>query len=150
MEAGPAPFATPIPTATPVGTIIPDAPSFVGCPRESAWLLVPGNGQLVFEATTIWGTASISDFAFYRFEIKSAVTGAEFAPIGGDYTTPVVEGPLGDILPFNFPVGQYRFRLAVFDNTQMMRAVCEVTIHISEPPPTPTPIGAGTTPTLAP
>jgi hypothetical protein len=145
---GPAPFATPVPTATAVGTIVPDAPDIVGCPRDSAWLLIPGNGQLLFEATTVWGTATISDFAFYRFEIKPMTAGAEFAPIGGDYTVPVVDGPLGDILPFNFPTGEYRFRVAVFDNTTMMRAVCEVTIFISGPPATPTPISAsGATPT---
>jgi len=140
---GPVPFATPVPTATAVGTIVPDAPDIVGCPRDSAWLLIPGNGQLLFEATTVWGTANISDFAFYRFEIKPMAAGAEFAPIGGDYTTPVIDGPLGEILPFNFPTGEYRFRVAVFDKTTMMRAVCEVTIFISEPPPTPTPISAG-------
>jgi hypothetical protein len=135
-------FATPVPTATAVGTIIPDAPVMVGCPRDSAWIHIPGNGQLLFEATTVIGTATISDFAFYRFEIKPALPNAEFAPMGGDNTAPVVEGPLGDILPFNLPRGEYRFRLAVFDNTNMMRALCEITIHISDPPPTPTPIGA--------
>ena len=134
-------FATPVPTATPVGTIIPDAPDIVGCPRDSAWIYIPGNGQLLFDATTVEGTANISDFAFYRFEIKPMTPGAEFAPIGGDNTVPVVDGPLGDILPFNFPNGDYRFRLVVFDNTNMMRALCEITIHISDPPPTPTPIG---------
>ena len=148
---GPAPFATPVPTATAVGTIVPDAPDVVGCPRDSAWLLVPGNGQLLFEATTVWGTARINDFAFYRFEIKPMTAGAEFAPIGGDYTVPVVDGPLGDILPFNLPTGEYRFRVAVFDNTTMMRAVCEVTIFISEPPATATPIGvSAASPTPAP
>ncbi len=134
-------FATPVPTATPVGTIIPDAPDIVGCPRESAWIYIPGNGQLLYEATTVMGTATISDFAFYRFEIKPMTPGAEFAPIGGDNTVPVVDGPLGDILPFNFANGDYRFRLVVFDNTNMMRALCEITIHISDPPQTPTPIG---------
>ncbi len=133
-------FATPVPTNTPVGTILPDAPEIVGCPRDSAWLLVPGNGQLIYEATTVFGTASIADFAFYRFEIKPAGPNEEFAPIGGDYTTPVIEGPLGDLFPRNFPTGQYRFRLSVFDNTNMLRAVCEVTITLSEPPPTPTPL----------
>lgn len=142
-QAGPNPFATPPPTLTPVGTIIPDAPDVVGCPRDKAWMLIPGNGQLLFEATTVWGTASISDFAFYRFEIKPMTTGAEFAPLPGDYTTPVTDGPLGDILPFQLPVGDYRFRLVVFDTTQTVRAVCEVTIHISTPPPTATPIGGG-------
>ncbi|MBN1680627.1 MAG: hypothetical protein JW966_10065 [Anaerolineae bacterium] len=136
-------FATPVPTNTPVGTIMPEAEDIVGCPRESAWLLIPGNGQLIFEATTATGTANISNFAFYRFEIKLANQSTEFAPIGGDYVEPVIEGPLGEILPFNFAPGEYRFRLTVFDNTNMMRALCEVTIFFSEPPPTPTPIGAG-------
>ena len=138
---GPFLFATPVPTVTPVGTIIPEAPAVVGCPTEDAWLHIPGNGQLVFEATTVEGTANISDFAFYRFEIKPARSGAEFSPIGGDYTVPVVNGPLGEILPFNFPENEYRFRLSVFDKTNMLRAVCEITIWISAPPPTPTPIG---------
>ena len=139
---GPAIFATPAPTATPVGTIIPDVPEIEGCPRERAWLLVPGNGQLIFETTTFWGTANINNFSFYRFEIKPAVPGAQFAPIG-DYASPVTDGPLGDFYPLNFPEGEYRFRLTVFDNTYTMRALCEVTIFVSEPPPTPTPIGAG-------
>lgn len=132
-------FSTPPPTATPVGTIIPDMPEAVGCPEDAAWIHVPGNGQLVFEATTVWGTASVSNFAFYRFEIKRAEAGAEFAPIG-EYTEPVVDGPLGDLLPFNFARGDYRFRLTVFDNTQTLVALCEISIRISDPPPTPTPL----------
>jgi hypothetical protein len=139
-------FATPVPTATAVGTIMPDAPDIVGCPRDSAWLLIPGNGQRIFEATTIHGTANISDFAFYRFEIKPAVADAQFQVLGGDNTVPVSDGPLGELVPFNLALGEYRFRLTVFDNTNTMRALCEVTIHITEQPPTPTPIGA-TTPT---
>jgi hypothetical protein len=145
VDDGPSIFATPPPTATAVGTIIPEAPDIVGCPRDSAWLHIPGNGQLIFEATTVWGTAVVSDFSFYRFEIKPARPGAQFGPIG-DYTIPVVNGPLGEIVPLNFEMGEYRFRLVVFDNTNMMRALCEVTIHISDPPPTPTPIVAETGP----
>ncbi|MBN1563839.1 MAG: hypothetical protein JXA10_08365 [Anaerolineae bacterium] len=141
IDTGPDLFASPVPTVTPVGTIMPDAPDIVGCANDAAWIHVPGNGQLLFEATTVLGTASVSDFAFYRFEIKQAVTGAEFAPIGGDKPVPVVNGPLGEILPFSLPTGEYRFRLVVFDNTQTLRASCEITIHISEPPPTATPIG---------
>jgi len=53
-------FATPPPTATPVGTIIPDMPAPVGCAEDAAWIFIPGNGQLLFEATTVWGTASVS------------------------------------------------------------------------------------------
>lgn len=140
---GPDIFATPVPTVTPVGTILPDAPSIDGCPRDSAWLLVPGNGQRIFEATTIVGTANVANFSFYRFEIRQAVPGTQFAPLGGDNTQPVTDGPLGEIVPFELANGEYRFRLTVFDNTETMRAWCEVTIHITDPPLTPTPIGAG-------
>lgn len=132
-------FSTPPPTATPVGTIIPDMPEAVGCPEDAAWIHIPGNGQLVFEATTVWGTASVSNFSFYRFEIKRAEAGAEFAPIG-EYTEPVVDGPLGDLLPLNFERGDYRFRLTVFDNTQTLVALCEISLRLADPPPTPTPL----------
>ncbi len=144
IDSGPDLFASPVPTVTPVGTILPDAPEIVGCARDAAWIHVPGNGQLLFEATTVTGTASVSDFSFYRFEIKPAISGAEFAPIGGDNPVPMVNGPLGEILPFNFPTGEYRFRLVVFDNTKTLRASCEITIHISDPPSTPTPIPTST------
>src|SRR5690606_3750465 len=126
-------------TATAVWTIIPDMPAAVGCPEDAAWIHIPGNGQLVFEATTVWGTASISNFSFYRFENKRAEPGSEFAPIG-EYTEPVVNGPLGDLLPLNFERGDYRFRLTVFDNTQTLVALCEISIRNSDPPPTPTPL----------
>ncbi|HML24375.1 MAG TPA: hypothetical protein PKD09_22155 [Aggregatilinea sp.] len=138
-------FATPAPTATLVGTIMPDAGDIVGCPADSANIEIPANGQLIFESTTVIGTASISNFAFYRFEIKQDVTGAEFAPIG-DYDQPVTNGPLGDISPLNFAPGRYRFRVTVFDNTQWMRALCEITIFIGEPEPTPTSVVPTTDP----
>lgn len=141
-------FSTPQPSPTPVGTIIPDAPDMVGCAQDSAWMHIPGNGQLVFESTTIMGVATTSNFAFYRFEVKKAQAGAEFAVLGGDHTTQVTsEGPLGEIEPRLFTeMGEYRFRLTVFDNTQMPRSSCEITIHISTPPLTPTPIAGTPTP----
>ena len=52
----------------------------------------------------------------------------------------MVNGPLGDLLPLNFERGDYRFRLTVFDNTQTLVALCEISIRISDPPPTPTPL----------
>lgn len=142
-DEGPELFATPVPTQTPVGTIIPDAPEVVGCPRDSAWLLIPGNGQRIFETTTVQGTAQVANFAFFRFEIRPTGAGEQLRVLSSDTTEPVVNGPLGVIEPRLIGNGEYRFRLAVFDNTRTMRAVCEVTIHITEPPPTATPIGAG-------
>ncbi|WP_119072566.1 hypothetical protein [Aggregatilinea lenta] len=132
-------FATPVPTATLVGTIMPDAGEIVGCPADSANIEIPANGQLIFESTPVIGTASISNFAFYRFEIKPDVDEAQFSPIG-DYDQPIVNGPLGSISPLNFAPGRYRFRVTVFDNTQWLRALCEITIFIGEPEPTATPV----------
>ena len=142
QEDGPDIFATPVPTNTPVGTIIPDAPEPVSCPRDSAWFHIPGNGQLIYEATTAIGTANVSNFSFYRFEIKLQGADTQFRKFGDDHTEPMVDGPLGEIAPLNLPNGEYRLRLTVFDNTEMLRASCEITIYISDPPLTPTPIGA--------
>lgn len=135
---------TPEPSPTPGGTLLPaDAP--IGCIAEQANINQPDNGQIVFEVETITGTADIENFAYYRFEIRDVLQGGSFGVIGGassDYTVPVVNGPLGSIVPQNFAPSEYRFRLTVFDTGGVMRAACEITIFISDPLPTPTPIGA--------
>jgi hypothetical protein len=115
---------------------------------DQAYIDVPVNGQVIFEVTAILGIATIADFGYYRFEIRDLAAGTDFAVIGGaqsDYTTPITArgGPLGSIIPQNFLPGEYRFRLVVFDRTGLPRATCEISIFISDPPPTPTPIGAG-------
>jgi hypothetical protein len=134
-------LATPAPTPTPVGTIVPNAPTAIGCDTESASLQVPANGMLIFEPINVIGVATTDDFAFYRFEIKGPQTFGSFAMLG-DYVQPVDEtGELGAFLPAVYEPGEYQFRVAVFDITNTLRASCTVTIYISEPIPTPTPLG---------
>ncbi len=136
-----APFATPTLTPTPVGTIIPDVPPALGCDTPDAMLTIPANGMVVFEATNVVGSANAADFAFYRFELKGPATNNAWTVLA-DYTVPVVQGELGQIVPTLLIPGEYRFRLAVFDITNTRRAFCEVTVIISQPIPTPTPIRA--------
>jgi hypothetical protein len=129
------------PPSTPKGTILPRGPR-EGCIRDTAWIDFPDNGQVVFDVVTVQGTANIQDFAFYRFEIRpSSSTGGMFSVIEGDNTQPVENGPLGQLIPYNYLPGDYRYRLVVFDSASNLRASCEISIVISDPIPTQTPIG---------
>jgi hypothetical protein len=116
----------------------------VGCDTPNATLQVPGNGMIVFEPMLVRGTAYTDNFSFYKFELSGAATGGNFAPVPVDGTNPVQEtGDLGQFVPAFYEPGEYRFRVVVFDTTNTVRAVCEMTIFISEPIPTPTPLATG-------
>ncbi len=135
-----------VPTATlaptPVGTILPGMPTPIGCTTPDAWLEEPANGQVLFDAVRIVGTAKTSNFAFYRFELSGPSTGNSFAPFGGDKTSPVPQKALlGQFALSPFQPGQYSFRLAVFDITNTLKASCTVQVFIRERPPTATPPG---------
>ena len=134
-------LATPTLTPTPVGTIMPNAPEPTGCDTPNAQLQVPANGMVVFEPVTIIGTAFTDNFAFYRFEINGPSTFGNFAP-REDHNTPVEEaGVLGQFVPAFYEPGEYQFRLAVFDASNVLRSSCTITIYITDPIPTPTPLG---------
>ncbi len=132
---------TPTLTPTPVGTIVPNAPP-AACTSPEATLAIPANGMVVFEPITVVGVATTENFSFYRFELKGESTSGNFAIIGVDGTQAVpVEAALGQFVPAYYQPGEYEFRLTVFDITTAVRASCTVTIYISDPIPTPTPLG---------
>jgi hypothetical protein len=144
-------LATPTLTPTPVGTIMPNAPAPIGCDTPNAQLQVPASGMVVFEPVTVIGTANTDNFAFYRFEIKGPSTFENFAPSGGDHSLPVSEpAELGSFVPAFYEPGEYQFKLTVFDVTNTLKASCEVTIAISDPIPTPTPLGQNLPPATLP
>ncbi|MCB9453618.1 MAG: hypothetical protein H6672_19475 [Anaerolineaceae bacterium] len=131
---------TPTLTPTPVGTILPNPPPVVGCDMPNATLQVPQNGMLVHEPINVVGTAFADNFSFYRLELKAE--NSNFAPLPRDYDQPVMEtGVLGQFVPAFYQPGEYQFRLVVFDITLTQVASCAVNITISEPIPTPTPLG---------
>jgi hypothetical protein len=132
---------TPTLTPTPVGTIIPNAPTFIGCDTENASLQIPANGMQVFEPMTVVGTANVEDFAFYRIELNGPGTFNNFA-VYDEHLSPVTETTaLGQFNPAPYETGWYEFRLMVFDISNTLRASCLVNIYITDPVPTPTPIG---------
>ncbi len=132
---------TPTLTPTPVGTIVPNAPP-AQCASPEAGLAIPANGMVIFEPITVVGVANTENFSFYRFELKGESTSGNFAIIGVDGTQAVPQqAALGQFVPAYYAPGEYEFRLTVFDITTAVRASCTVTIYISEPIPTPTPLG---------
>lgn len=133
---------TPTLTPTPVGTIVPNAPAPIGCDTENAQLQVPANGMIVFQPITVVGRANAENFAFFKFELNGPATFGNFAPLPVDGMQAMTEmGDLGQFVPAFYEPGTYQFRLIVFDTTNAARASCTVTIYISEPIPTATPLG---------
>ena len=140
-------LSTAPPPSTPSGTII--APGGrEGCIYDTAYIAIPDDGMRVFEPIKIQGVADIDNFAFYRFEIRKSGAGGNFAPLPQDHVQPIPLNPeqlgeLGQLIPDLYLDGEYRFRLVVFDTNSNPVASCEITIFISPPVPTETPIGAG-------
>lgn len=141
-EGGPVIRITPTITPTFVGTINPDVGPVLGCDTPDATLEVPANGQVIFDSLEVRGTANAPNFALYKFELSGPSTGNAFTPFGGDKISPVPQkGSLGQLALSGFQPGFYQFRLAVFDNTNTLRASCTVTVELRERPPTITPPG---------
>jgi hypothetical protein len=93
----------------------------------------------VFQPIVVMGTAYFDNFSQYTLEI--AREGDQFARADTIFV-PVNElGTLSQFNPAPYEPGTYQFRLMVFDTTDTLRASCQVTIYISEPIPTATPIG---------
>lgn len=131
---------TPTLTPTPVGTILPNTDPPIGCDTENAALQVPANGMVVHEPIDVIGVANAENFAFYRFELNGPSTFNNFA-ILQESPQPVSErSSLGQFVPSFYEPGEYQFRLTVFDITNDLRDSCSVTIYISDPIPTPTPL----------
>lgn len=140
-------FATPTLTPTPVGTIEPNAPPVYGCNTPNAFLQIPANGMRVFQVIRVAGTAFVDNFSSYKLEISGPTTlnsfwviDEGFIPVSGqDEENP--ENTLSQFNPDPYEPGTYQFQLTVFDATSELKASCMVTIYISRPIPTPTPLG---------
>jgi hypothetical protein len=134
--------ATYTPSPTPPGTIIPDVPPPVGCADPGVRLTHPVNGQVLFEAVVVTGSANTAGFSSYKFELNGPSTDNAWAVLR-TYTNPVADGVLGQFDGSAFTAGTYQFRLAVVDSSDSTIASCAITVVISEPIPTPTRIHSG-------
>lgn len=140
---GPLPTVAPIPTplSRPPDTPTPPPagagggpPVDAACTGAGTQITFPSNGELVSGVVELRGTASLPDFAFYKFEIQWP--GSEEWITLQSFDAPVAGGILGywDTTPFE--PGTYRFRLVVVDSTYNYPEPCAITV-IVEPPPSP-------------
>lgn len=135
-------FVTPTLTPTPVGTIQSNPPDVIGCDTAYASLQIPANGMRVFQPIRVAGTAWWEEFSQFKLEISGPETLGQYWVL--DNVPFAAEGQFETLSQFDpdaYEPGTYRFRLAVFDTTDTLVASCEVTIFISRPEPTPTPLG---------
>ena len=134
-------FVTAAPTPTPVGTIEPNYPDVIGCDSDNAFLEQPTRGLVVDRAIPVVGTAFIENFSTYKLEIKGPSTANQFRVLDEGVTPMLEKGTLSQFNPAAFEPGLYDFRLMVFDTSTTLKASCQVQIRISDPIPTPTPLG---------
>lgn len=130
---------TPTATFTPVGTIVANAPPPRGCDDGRAFLEVPGNGMRVFEPTTVRGIAFTDNFRSAKLEIRGPQTQDQWTVLQTLTVPAQTLTVLSQFIPSSYTAGRYEFRLAVFDLSNELVAVCMVNIYISEPPVTATP-----------
>ena len=100
------------PTETPTSTVAPPP-----CPNPSGCITFPAASQVITEPLTIWGTASIEAFQFYKIEYGLGETPEQWHSIGDVHTAPVVDGVLSTWDPAGFPNGILKLRLTVVDIT---------------------------------
>lgn len=101
-------------------------PSLVkqGCTFAGAQITVPAPGQVVTGVFTVFGTATVDNFQFYRIEVRPNTTDIYnfYDRIG----TPVVNNALAQINSDLFDDGLHWIRLTVVDNTGNFPDPCAI------------------------
>ncbi len=112
-----------VPTSEAGGTqTVPGAA--VGCTDASTLITAPQPGSTVSGVFTLFGTASLANFSYYKIEIRP-----DFASVYNFYDRfqrPVVAGALGQVNTVQFGPGLYWVRLTVVDNTGNFPPPCAI------------------------
>jgi hypothetical protein len=122
------------------GTFIPSTPlpqaplDGAGCQNPGATLTTPKEGDSLAGLVSVTGTASIPNFAFYKYEYipisaGAPAPGAVWRAISAG-TVPVEDGDLGPWDTSLVTPGDYAFRLVVTDTAGNAPLPCVVTVRI--------------------
>ena len=122
---------TPAPPATAEGEAL--LPAEAACSSAGTQILAPGNSEQLRGTVEILGTASIPDFAFYKFEIQWP-NSSEWVTLR-TFETPVAGGVLGYWETSTLEPGSYRFRLVVVDQTGNYPPPCVIGVQVAPPTP---------------
>jgi LysM repeat protein len=99
------------------------------CNNPTATITDPRPGAVLRGTVAIFGTASHTNFDFYRLQISGSAEPENFATL---FTMPwqVMSGELGALNTLAFAPGDYWLRLTVVDNTGNYPPECTVRVRI--------------------
>jgi len=126
--------ATPEPTSAEPAATEPPPPPVAGCGDPNQNLTSPQPGAVVSGVVSIYGTADISGFVYYKFEVRGEQTNGEWV------TTAVFQQPARDTLLGTWDTvawqpGPYELRLVVVDNTGNFPEPCVVSLTVQSAGP---------------
>jgi hypothetical protein len=101
-----------------------------GCTDTGARITVPTVGQLVSGILKVEGSATSSNFAFYKLEIRPD-TGTAYT-LYNSYIKPVSQGVLGEIDTRIFSPGIYWLKLTLVTQSGQAAASCAIPLLISQ------------------
>ena len=146
----PGPIAgTPLPGETPAtgaaptveGTPAPGVPpattpgGAAGCIPEQVFISFPAAGQEIGGTVPVTGTVNITNFGFYKLEMKRADEPTWRTILAGDQ--PQTAGQLGILNTILLTPGDYLLGLVVVDNQGNVMPACTVNVRVIEVTPTP-------------
>jgi hypothetical protein len=91
----------------------------------------PQSGDTIQDIVEIYGTADISNFGFYKFEIAATNNPTWLTIQAGDI--PVKEGFLGYWDTTRLAPGEYSLRLIITDNQGNASQPCSIRVNVSSP-----------------
>lgn len=124
---------TPQPEGQTAGT--PGVPA--GCVPEQIVISNPTAGQEIGGSIPITGTANITNFGFYKIEMKRTDETTWRTVLAGDQ--PQTAGRLGTLNTVLFTPGEYQLGLVVIDNQGNILPPCTINVRVVEATPTPRP-----------
>jgi hypothetical protein len=108
----------------------PPPPAAAGC-SPAINISSPAHGATISGSAAFIGSATASDFAFYKLEANGPETGGIWASIiGGTIERPVENGFLGTANMGAWTTGVYTFRLTVVDLTSNEVGQCTVQLNL--------------------
>jgi len=140
---GPGPVVTPSGeldpeslTATAINTIAPATVTVeptntpLAC-SPNVNISAPPNGATISGSATFFGTANADSFGYYTFEYNGPLTDGVWTPMDGIVgDTPIFDNIITSIDVATWPVGEYGFRLSVFDAADDVLGQCVVQLSV--------------------
>jgi hypothetical protein len=106
-------------------------PAGEGCIPDQVMLTEPADGAEVREIVTLKGTATMQNFAFYKYEIQRPGDPIWLTVFAGK--TPVRDGELGQWNTNTLNTGDYLLRLVVTDNQGQSLPPCVIRVRVNNP-----------------